>query len=80
MIAYHFCGDTLRDGRPIPADGEWLEHTGEVEICETGLHASLHPYDMTSRDPDILVFRTALIAACVVLTLILTGGIPIGPQ
>ena len=45
MIAYHFCGATLRDGRPIPADGEWLVHEGQVTICETGLHASSHPFD-----------------------------------
>jgi hypothetical protein len=38
--AWHFVGDTLRDGSPIPPDGEWLEHTGEVEVCKSGLHAS----------------------------------------
>ncbi len=41
--AWHFVGDTLRDGRPIPADGEWLVHTGPVKICSTGLHASRRP-------------------------------------
>jgi hypothetical protein len=41
--AWHFVGDTLRDGRPIPKDGEWLVHTGPVEICATGLHASRRP-------------------------------------
>lgn len=45
MIAYHFVSDTLRDGRPIPKDGEWLEHDGPVEICSSGLHYSLHPFD-----------------------------------
>jgi hypothetical protein len=45
VIAYHFCGETLRDGSPIPPDGEWLVHDGPVEICETGLHASKHPFD-----------------------------------
>jgi hypothetical protein len=38
--AFHFVGDTLRDGRPVPADGVWLEHEGEIKICESGLHAS----------------------------------------
>ena len=39
--AWHFAnGDTLRDGRPLPADGEWLEHDGELEPCRSGLHAS----------------------------------------
>lgn len=41
--AYHFVGETLRDGRPVPADGEWLEHDGKIIMCEAGLHASLHP-------------------------------------
>ena len=45
MKAYHFVGSTLRDGSPIPGDGEWLEHTGEVKICSSGLHASKHPFD-----------------------------------
>jgi len=49
--AYHFVGETLRDGRPIPADGEWLEHIGEVVICESGLHASWHPFDALQYAP-----------------------------
>jgi hypothetical protein len=44
MTAYHFVGATLRDGRPVPADGEWLEHVGPIVMCETGLHASLRPW------------------------------------
>jgi hypothetical protein len=43
--AWHFVADTLRDGRPVPKDGVWLEHTGYVRMCETGLHASLQPFD-----------------------------------
>ena len=43
--AWHFVGDTLRDGRPIPGDGEWLEHKGDIVICESGLHASRDPFD-----------------------------------
>lgn len=31
--AYHFVAETLRDGAPIPADGEWLTHDGDVVIC-----------------------------------------------
>ena len=49
--AYHFVGATLRDGSPIPADGEWLIHEGPVVICETGLHASLHPFDALQYAP-----------------------------
>jgi hypothetical protein len=43
--AWHFVGDRLRDGRPIPADGEWLEHNGPLILCQQGLHASRHPMD-----------------------------------
>ena len=44
MIAYHFTGDTLRDGRPIPAIGEKLTHTGEIVWCKSGLYASHKPH------------------------------------
>ena len=43
--AYHFVGSTLRDGRPVPPDGEWLVHDGELVMCQSGLHASRHPFD-----------------------------------
>lgn len=43
VLAWHFVGATLRDGRPIPADGEWLEHVGRIKICVQGLHASRRP-------------------------------------
>ncbi len=38
--AWHFVGDTLRDDRPVPKDGEKLVHDGELVMCESGLHAS----------------------------------------
>jgi hypothetical protein len=31
--AYHFTGNALRDGRPIPAIGEWLRHEGDIIPC-----------------------------------------------
>ena len=43
--AWHFVGNTLRDGRPVPEDGVWLRHEGRVRICASGLHASLRPWD-----------------------------------
>ena len=49
--AWHFVGDTLRDGSPIPADGVWLEHKGPLKMCETGLHASIHPFDALQYAP-----------------------------
>lgn len=45
VVAWHFVGDTLRDGRPVPADGVILRHAGPVVPCESGLHASREPFD-----------------------------------
>ena len=45
MIAYHFCGSTLRDGSPIPKDGEKLIFHGQPKLCQQGLHASIEPFD-----------------------------------
>jgi hypothetical protein len=44
MIGYHFTGTVLRDGRPIPPIGEWLEHYGPI-TPSSGLQASEHPFD-----------------------------------
>ena len=43
--AWHFVGDTLRDGSPIPADGVLLKFDGKPIPCHQGLHASEHPFD-----------------------------------
>lgn len=51
VIAYHFTGKTLRDGSPIPPIGEWLEFTGPVKMCESGLHASRDPFDALQYAP-----------------------------
>jgi hypothetical protein len=55
MKAYHFTESTLRDGRPLPAVGEWLEHTGPLVPCESGLHASEHPFDAFQFAPGNLL-------------------------
>jgi len=49
--AWHFVGDTLRDGSPIPADGVMLKHDGRLVMCESGLHASLHQFDALQYAP-----------------------------
>ena len=49
--AYHFVGAALRDGSPIPADGEWLTVKGDLKMCEWGLHASVHPFDALQYAP-----------------------------
>ena len=49
--AWHFVGDTLRDGSPIPKDGELLKFYGDIKICERGLHASKQPFDALQYAP-----------------------------
>ena len=51
MLAWHFVGKTLRNGAPIPPDGEWLEHDGKIIMCQSGLHASVHPFDALKYAP-----------------------------
>ena len=57
VIAYHFVGGTLRDGRPVPPDNEWLVHEGRVVMCESGLHASRHPFDALQYAPGPILCR-----------------------
>ena len=49
--AWHFVGKTLRDGRPVPKDGEWLVCDQPLVICRTGLHASREPFDALQYAP-----------------------------
>ena len=60
MRGYHFTGDTLRDGRPIPPIGEWLEHDGPVKPCNSGLHASEHPIDALQYAPGEMLHMVEL--------------------
>ena len=56
-LAWHFVGETLRDGSPIPANGEWLEYSGPVVMCESGLHASTDPFDALQYAPGPVLCR-----------------------
>ena len=60
MIGYHFTSATLRDGRPIPPVGEWLEHDGPVVPCVSGLHASEHPFDALQYAPGPMLHQVEL--------------------
>jgi hypothetical protein len=42
---WHFVGETLRDGRPVPTNGVVLKHDGPLVMCESGLHFSPTPWD-----------------------------------
>ena len=55
MIAYHFVGKTLKDGSPVPHNGVWLEHNGPLKMCESGLHASLDPFDALQYAPGAIL-------------------------
>jgi hypothetical protein len=48
---YHFVASTLRDGSPIPKDGEWITVKGDLTICNRGLHASAHVADALQYAP-----------------------------
>jgi hypothetical protein len=55
--AWHFTNCTLRNGDPIPPIGEWLEWTGPVVMCKSGLHASRHPFDALQYAPGSILHR-----------------------
>ena len=55
--AWHFTRITLRDGSPLPADGETLVHEGELVMCESGLHASKRIIDALVYAPGHIIHR-----------------------
>ena len=60
IIAYHFTNDNLRDGRPIPPIGKWLEETGELRLCVKGLHASRTPFQALAHAPGLNLHRVEI--------------------
>ena len=57
VAAWHFVGDKLRNGQPVPPDGEWLEWTGPLVMCQSGLHASRDPFDALKYAPGNILCR-----------------------
>ena len=55
--AWHFTSGTLRDGRPIPADGEALHHDGPMVMCKSGLHWSRTPLAALGYAPGATLCR-----------------------
>jgi len=52
VFGWHFTdGEKLRDGRRLPAVGEWLEYAGPVVICRSGLHGSRRLIDALQYAP-----------------------------
>ena len=60
IFGWHFVGATLRDGSPIPADNRWLKHTGELKMCESGLHWSPTPWEALQYAPGGTLCRVEL--------------------
>ncbi len=58
--AWHFTGDTLRDGRKLPIDGKKLIHGGTLEMCRSGLHASKQILDALKYAPGSTICRVEL--------------------
>src|SRR5271166_3283358 len=56
-VAWHFVGDTLRDGRPVPPDGVVLRHDGPLVMCESGLHWSRRAIDALTYAPGPIACR-----------------------
>ena len=63
ILAWHFTGDTMRDGRPIPPVGEWLDYDGvrgPLKLCDAGLHASDDVLDALQYAPGHTLHRVEL--------------------
>jgi hypothetical protein len=61
ILAWHFVDSTLRDGRAVPPDGEWLRHDGACVMCESGFHASRRLIDALQYAPGSTVCRVAML-------------------
>lgn len=59
-FGWHFTGDTLRDGSPIPPINEWIEFDGPIVPCQSGLHMSEHPMDALEHAPGVMLHRVEL--------------------
>ena len=57
IYAWHFVGNILRNGDPIPPDGELLRYDGDLVMCEAGLHASVRIIDALTYAPGSTVCR-----------------------
>ena len=60
MLAWHFVGTTLRDGAPIPPDGETIIFDGVPIPCEQGLHASARVIDALRYAPGGTLCRVRM--------------------
>ena len=52
--------DRLRDGSEAPPDGVWLEYSGPLVMCKSGLHFSRHPFDALNYAPGVILCLVAV--------------------
>lgn len=60
MLGWHFVGDKLRDGRPVPPDGQLLVHVGKLRKYRAGLHACERVRDALSFAAGLTLCRVEL--------------------
>ena len=59
-FAWHFTGDKLRDGSPLPEVGEWEHYEGKLELCKSGFHWSRDPFDALQHAPGATLRRVEI--------------------
>jgi len=60
FFAWHFTGDKLRDGLPLPEVGVWEHYEGKLEMCKSGLHWSRDPFDALQHAPGANLRRVEI--------------------
>ena len=65
VTGWHFAGETLRDGQPLPKRGVTLVHDGDVVPCNSGLHLSVNPLDALAYAPGPMVAMVRGTGVCV---------------
>ena len=50
-FGWHFVGERLHNGEPIPPDGKWLIWKGPLVMCTSGLHVGITPWDALQYAP-----------------------------
>jgi hypothetical protein len=60
FFAWHFTGNKLRDGSPLPKIGVWEHYEGKLELCAAGLHWSRDPFDALQHAPGANLRRVEI--------------------
>ena len=61
ILAWHFTdGNKLRDGSPLPKQGEWLKLPGPPVMCSYGFHASVRLLDAADYAPGTTLHRVRI--------------------